>query len=68
MIGKLFGSNTQVRFPAIMNPDLQSTLDGELELVTDVVQMDLKTIHAYLSRSYWAAGIPLEIVQKSLEP
>ena len=28
--------------------------------------MDLDAIHAYLSRSYWAEGVPREIVERSL--
>jgi GNAT superfamily N-acetyltransferase len=29
--------------------------------------MDVDAVHAYLTRSYWAEGIPREVVAKSLE-
>jgi GNAT superfamily N-acetyltransferase len=34
---------------------------------TDPARLDIDAIHAYLTRSYWAEGIPREIVAKSLE-
>jgi GNAT superfamily N-acetyltransferase len=33
---------------------------------TDPSRLDLEAIHAYLARSYWAAGIPRDVVAKSL--
>ena len=33
---------------------------------TDVSEMDLDAIHAYLSRSYWSPGVSKEIVAKSI--
>lgn len=33
---------------------------------TDPRQLDVDAIHAYLSRSYWAEGIPRELVAKSI--
>jgi len=33
---------------------------------TDVNAMDVDAIHAYLSRSYWAQGIPREVVAKAI--
>ena len=33
---------------------------------TDPARMDPVAIHAYLSRSYWAAGIPIETVRRAL--
>jgi hypothetical protein len=30
-------------------------------------RVDVAAVHAYLTRSYWAANIPLEIVERSLE-
>ncbi|MEZ6093804.1 MAG: GNAT family N-acetyltransferase [Pirellulaceae bacterium] len=29
--------------------------------------MDVESIHAYLSRSYWAESIPIELVKKSMQ-
>jgi GNAT superfamily N-acetyltransferase len=33
---------------------------------TDPVRLDVAAVHTYLTQSYWAAGIPLEIVARSL--
>ncbi len=32
---------------------------------TDPALLDLHAVHAYLTRSYWAAGIPLEMIQRA---
>lgn len=41
---------------------------GELHLRTGADRMDVAAVHAYLAvESYWAAGIPLETVRRSLE-
>lgn len=32
----------------------------------DSARLDLRAIHAYLTRAYWSAGIPLELVERSL--
>ena len=38
------------------------------EISTDPVRLDLSLIHDFLSnRSYWAAGIPFEVMQRSFE-
>jgi GNAT superfamily N-acetyltransferase len=34
---------------------------------TDPARLDVKAMHAYLSRSYWAEGIPMDVVAKSIE-
>ncbi len=34
--------------------------------VTEPDDIDLNATHAYLTRSYWAAGIPLETVRRAL--
>ncbi|HKO90838.1 MAG TPA: GNAT family N-acetyltransferase [Polyangiaceae bacterium] len=39
--------------------------DGYL-ISTDPERLDLDAIHAYLTRSYWAEGIPKDIVERSL--
>ena len=36
-------------------------------IITDTSKMDIDVIHGYLSRSYWAQGIPRTIVEKSME-
>jgi GNAT superfamily N-acetyltransferase len=40
---------------------------NHLSISTDKSKLDLAVIHEFLSRSYWAAGIPLEVVKKSIE-
>jgi GNAT superfamily N-acetyltransferase len=39
----------------------------EFEVATDPARIDLRTVHEFLTNSYWARGIPLEIVQRSIE-
>lgn len=39
---------------------------GEFEISTDPARIDLITVHNFLIQSYWAAGIPLETVRRSL--
>src|SRR5437868_5174741 len=36
-------------------------------LSTDPALLDPADVHAFLTRSYWAEGIPLDIVRRSLE-
>jgi GNAT superfamily N-acetyltransferase len=36
-------------------------------VVEDPARLDVPAIHAYLTRSYWAEGIPIEIVRRSLQ-
>jgi GNAT superfamily N-acetyltransferase len=40
--------------------------DGYL-VSTDRSRLDLEVIHGYLSSSYWAAGVPEEVVRRSIE-
>jgi len=37
-----------------------------VEISTDPSRFDLDVIHGYLARSYWAAGIPRETVERSI--
>lgn len=39
---------------------------GEYAISTDPGRLDVPAIHAYLTRSYWASGIPLEVVARSI--
>jgi GNAT superfamily N-acetyltransferase len=39
---------------------------GEYEISTDPGRLDVTAIHAYLTRSYWACGIPRAVVERSL--
>ena len=40
---------------------------GEYIISTDKHLLDLSAIHSFLTRSYWAEGIPFETVKKSIE-
>jgi GNAT superfamily N-acetyltransferase len=40
---------------------------GEYLISTDKDRLDLVTIHGFLTTSYWAAGIPMETVKRSIE-
>jgi GNAT superfamily N-acetyltransferase len=39
---------------------------GDYLISTDSAQLDLNTIHQFLANSYWAKGIPLEVLQRSI--
>ena len=40
---------------------------GGYIISTDKRRLDLSVVHGFLTTSYWADGIPLEIVKKSIE-
>lgn len=40
---------------------------GEYTISSDPERLDVAAIHAYLTRSYWAQDVPLEIVRRSLQ-
>ena len=40
---------------------------GEYLITTDKSRLDLTLIYNILTKSYWAAGIPLEVVRRSIE-
>ena len=40
--------------------------NGEYCISTDPDRLDLDVIHGFLARSYWAAGIPRETVERSI--
>jgi GNAT superfamily N-acetyltransferase len=40
---------------------------GAFTLSTDRARLDLDVVHAYLTRSYWAEGIPRDVVARSIE-
>ena len=44
----------------------EASLHGTLTVSTDPARLDLDVIHGYLSRSYWARGIPRETVERSV--
>lgn len=41
--------------------------EGEFEISTDSSRIDLATVHGFLTASYWAKGIPLETVRRSIQ-
>jgi len=41
--------------------------NGPYTISTDKSRLDIAVIHGFLTRSYWAEGIPVETVQRSLE-
>ena len=40
---------------------------GRFLISTDRSKLDVDVIHGFLTRSYWAAGIPRETVERSIE-
>jgi GNAT superfamily N-acetyltransferase len=40
---------------------------GEIEISTDRARMDVDAIRAFLARSYWAEGIPREVVATAID-
>lgn len=40
---------------------------GDYLISTDTALLDLATVHGFLTTSYWAAGVPLDVVQRSIE-
>lgn len=40
---------------------------GPLTISTDPSRLDLDVVHGFLARSYWAEGVPREVVARSLE-
>jgi ribosomal protein S18 acetylase RimI-like enzyme len=40
--------------------------DGAVTVSTDPSRLDLEVIHGFLARSYWATGIPRQVVERAL--
>jgi GNAT superfamily N-acetyltransferase len=40
---------------------------GDLVISTDPAKLDRRTIHRFLAGSYWAEGIPLSVVDRSIQ-
>jgi GNAT superfamily N-acetyltransferase len=38
-----------------------------IRIDTDKARLDVALIHEFLTRSYWAKGVPLDVVRKSIE-
>lgn len=46
---------------------VQERRQGDYLISTDKSRLDLSVVHNFLARSYWAAGIPFEVVKRSIE-
>jgi GNAT superfamily N-acetyltransferase len=40
---------------------------GDYEISTDPARVDVEVVHRFLTNSYWAKGIPIETVRRSIE-
>ena len=54
-------------FPTPMDEPVHEWRRNDLVVSTDRARIDLDLVHAFLSRSYWAAGIPREVVARSIQ-
>ncbi len=41
--------------------------DGDVLVSTDRARLDLDTVHRFLAGSYWAGGVPREVVERSIQ-
>ena len=48
-----------------MTPD--RTLGGRYRISTNRADIDVDAAHAYLTRSYWAAGVPRAVVERAID-
>ncbi|HLJ87514.1 MAG TPA: GNAT family N-acetyltransferase [Candidatus Angelobacter sp.] len=46
--------------------DATSWTQDDFEISTDPARIDLAVVHGYLTNSYWAKGIPVEVVERSI--
>ncbi|MCP6757313.1 MAG: GNAT family N-acetyltransferase [Fischerella sp. CENA71] len=40
---------------------------GEYSISTDINRLDINTIHQFLMSSYWAEGLPVQILKRSIQ-
>ena len=50
-----------------MNMEKTEWIKDGYVVSTDKSKIDVETVHDFLSRSYWAENIPLDVVRKSIE-
>jgi len=50
-----------------MSPEPREWRRGEYVISTDGSRLDLAVVHGFLKDSYWAAGVPEEVVRRSVE-
>ena len=46
---------------------MRKSIEDNYSISDDKASLDVKTIHGFLRNSYWNKGIPIELVQKSIE-
>src|SRR5205085_1598424 len=42
-----------------------SSIEADYQISTDPARLDIGAMHAYLTRSYWSAGIPFDTVERA---
>ncbi|MBZ4415856.1 GNAT family N-acetyltransferase [Myxococcus sp. RHSTA-1-4] len=47
--------------------DFHEWTRGDFIISTDRARVDVEVVHRFLQSSYWAAGIPLELVRRAVE-
>jgi N-acetylglutamate synthase-like GNAT family acetyltransferase len=47
--------------------EIMEWIKGQHIISTDKTKIDLLRVHHFLSESYWAEGIPIELVKKSID-
>jgi len=48
------------------NPPVRTHCRGEIAITTDRSLLDVGAVHAFLTHSYWAKGIPRETVERAI--
>jgi GNAT superfamily N-acetyltransferase len=46
---------------------IQEWSAGEYSISTDINRLNLNLIHQFLSNSYWAKNLPMEVLQRSIQ-
>jgi GNAT superfamily N-acetyltransferase len=46
---------------------MRSDDEGGFTIDTDKARLQLETIHRFLSESYWAKGVPLDVLRRAIE-
>ena len=48
-------------------PNIAESRRGEYVISSDVAMIDLEVVHSFLTESYWAKGVSVDAVQRSVE-
>lgn len=46
---------------------MEKIIDSNYSISDDKSKLDLKVIHTFLSTTYWSAGIPFDLMKKSID-